>query len=312
MKYIKGRSNLSATVFVPWDCSNNCKFCTTKAEYKNQSSFSLKKVIASVKKICKTSVPEIVISGGEPLEEIEYLSQILSVIPKTKRIFINTSMITDKHMDNASKIISRFKISGISISRHAPIGSVKDKKLIKFIKGLEYNRTKVRINCLVSDKTKIEEIVDSWKKAKVDVDINLRADYRLITNENLKSMDLVFQKLYGLYSYVSTSGCLVCNTDVFSMDFKNEGKICYHRGLENTLIVIKDKTILNDIIIKQDGSIYVDWTCKNKYVDSISNGLYDDDDGDGSEDDEDENKKPLKCIKSFTNIDTCGISSPSC
>jgi len=96
------------------------------------------------------------------------------------------------------------------------------------------------------------------------------------------------------------------------MDFKNEGKICYHRGLENTLIVIKDKTILNDIIIKQDGSIYVDWTCKNKYVDSISNGLYDDDDGDGSEDDEDENKKPLKCIKSFTNIDTCGISSPSC
>ena len=29
-------------------------------------------------------------------------------------------------------------------------------------------------------------------------------------------------------------------------------------------------------------------------------------------DDEDENKKPLKCIKSFTNIDTCGISSPSC
>jgi len=225
-------------------------------------------------------------------------------------------MLTDKHMNNANRIISRFKISGISISRHSPIDPKKEKNLINFIQE-HWSPTRIRINCVVSDKTKIEEIVDSWKKAKVDVDLNLRADYRLITKENLKSMDLVFQKLYGLYDYVSTSGCLVCNTDLFHTKFINENvsdskmKICYHRGLENTLIVIKDKTILNDIIIKQDGSIYVDWTCKNKYVDSKNNGLYDDDEDDPDEDEEDE-KPSRKCIKSFTNIDTCGISSPSC
>ena len=46
---------------------------------------------------------------------------------------------------------------------------------------------------------------------------------------------------------------------------------------------------------------------------------YDDDDEEEEEldnkvdqEEEDENENPLKCIKSFTNIDTCGISSPSC
>ena len=33
MKYVVGRSNLSVTVFVPWDCEKHCPFCTSKEFY---------------------------------------------------------------------------------------------------------------------------------------------------------------------------------------------------------------------------------------------------------------------------------------
>ena len=33
MDVIIGRENISATVFVPYDCENRCNFCTTKHFY---------------------------------------------------------------------------------------------------------------------------------------------------------------------------------------------------------------------------------------------------------------------------------------
>lgn len=37
MRFIKGRSNLSCTIFVPWDCNNHCRFCTSKHMYKERT-----------------------------------------------------------------------------------------------------------------------------------------------------------------------------------------------------------------------------------------------------------------------------------
>ena len=37
LRLIVGRSNLSITVFVPWDCENKCPFCTTKSLYHTAS-----------------------------------------------------------------------------------------------------------------------------------------------------------------------------------------------------------------------------------------------------------------------------------
>ena len=28
-----GRSDFSVTVYVPWNCTNNCKFCSSKKDY---------------------------------------------------------------------------------------------------------------------------------------------------------------------------------------------------------------------------------------------------------------------------------------
>ena len=33
---VLGRSDSTVTVFVPWDCGNNCSFCTTKTEYRGK------------------------------------------------------------------------------------------------------------------------------------------------------------------------------------------------------------------------------------------------------------------------------------
>ena len=41
----------TCTVFVPYDCNNNCPFCVNKKEYADTSSFSLKKIISSIKLI---------------------------------------------------------------------------------------------------------------------------------------------------------------------------------------------------------------------------------------------------------------------
>ena len=30
MEYVAGRNNLACTIFVPFDCDNNCPFCTSK------------------------------------------------------------------------------------------------------------------------------------------------------------------------------------------------------------------------------------------------------------------------------------------
>lgn len=50
MRYIKGRSNLSCTIFVPWDCKNHCKFCTSKNMYKERTC-DMEAILAQIKKI---------------------------------------------------------------------------------------------------------------------------------------------------------------------------------------------------------------------------------------------------------------------
>ena len=50
--YIPGREDLSVTVFIPTDCTNNCRFCTSKASYSEKKP-DLKKVIYSIKDFCK-------------------------------------------------------------------------------------------------------------------------------------------------------------------------------------------------------------------------------------------------------------------
>jgi len=57
MEYRKGRTNLSATIFVPYDCKNNCPFCTSKADYKDCENFSTVKIVETIERLNNMSLP---------------------------------------------------------------------------------------------------------------------------------------------------------------------------------------------------------------------------------------------------------------
>ena len=40
MKYIAARKNLALTIFVPWNCTNNCPFCTSKCDYYDNKNYA--------------------------------------------------------------------------------------------------------------------------------------------------------------------------------------------------------------------------------------------------------------------------------
>ena len=68
----------TVTVFVPYNCSNNCPFCINKAEYDNPVGFSAEKICDSVRRMDRiTPCCDFVFTGGEPFADLEVLQQML-------------------------------------------------------------------------------------------------------------------------------------------------------------------------------------------------------------------------------------------
>lgn len=69
MKKLIGRSDISCTIFVPWDCNNHCAFCNTKNEYKNSKCTNLDNIQKIKQSIIEVaSMPSInayTFTGGE-------------------------------------------------------------------------------------------------------------------------------------------------------------------------------------------------------------------------------------------------------
>ena len=56
----------TVTVFVPYDCKNNCPFCVNKEEYADCTGFSLEAIKKSMETMDRlTPNREIVLTGGE-------------------------------------------------------------------------------------------------------------------------------------------------------------------------------------------------------------------------------------------------------
>ena len=82
----------TCTVFVPYDCNNNCPFCVNKKEYADTSKFSAEKIIESIKTIDEiTPLCDFVFTGGEPLANLASLQKMLDAVPTTHKIYINTT-----------------------------------------------------------------------------------------------------------------------------------------------------------------------------------------------------------------------------
>lgn len=313
-KFKKGRDNLSATIFVPYDCTNNCKFCTSKKMYQSCAR-DKDEIIRKLKVLNNLDINEIVITGGEPFANMTFLSKMLDTISSDKDVYINTTLpiiYPDMDEDIYDFIKNNPKIKGINVSRHGN-DFTEDRQLFspniftdKMIGKLS---VPVKINCVMSKNFDIETLLERWSKVK-NVRLSLREDYRYVTKENLRDLnDETTQNLLNYCDYLNHGGCDVC------FDIKMQYKdllVSLHRGLELSSIELGDTIIVNDIVVKPDGNIYYDWDDKNFDIDKML---------------KDFSKKltqtytkqkpmgvrtPLPSMNTTTSYGSCGFSTGSC
>lgn len=256
-----GRNNLAATIFVPYDCDNNCPFCTSKKDYSDKSNFSLENIIQSIKLLNKkSSIKEYVITGGEPFADLDKLLTILEAM-EGKDVYINTTLPLSTAYASIELINNYDKIKGVSISRHLwDFNCVAPLELINTIKK------SVRINCILpkyskENRQKIDNFIHYWGAKKRDV--NLREDYQKQTTQSLFTRTEWFCYLADEYLFVERESCMVCNTEYFSVN--NDFFVSYHRGIKYSSLYSEKSLYVIDIIVKQDGNIYFDWdkrTCE--------------------------------------------------
>lgn len=253
MIFKTGRDNLACTIFVPFDCKNNCSFCTSKELY-SKFNKDIDKIIEDIKTLNNTNFfNEYVLTGGEPISDFEGLKKIIEACGK--KVFINTTLPLQENLSEIIDYINKEnKIAGINISRHIGFNfkNVADRDIIDLIKK------PIRINTVITDKfdfNKFLEFSEYW--GGNNRLINLRADYTKITDLTLKNRDEICNKLLAVADNIGNGGCMVCHENIFLYE---NIMIAYHRGLKNSSFKLNDKLIfVNDILVWPDGSVTYDW-----------------------------------------------------
>lgn len=265
--FVTGRDNLALTIMVPFDCPNNCPFCESKKEYAAHRP-SLDNVISSIKKFFRDNntlkVPEVVITGGEPMANILALRKIINAIPSNKDIYINTTLLKIHFQEFVALVNSEPQIKGINVSRHEATYE-EDCRLLHCIAPDGWFRQiekSVRINCVVNNGTNIYDVMDRWEGQRVE--LSFRENFNAMTEQDLHNPYSGY--LPGLATELEYKGhtqCKVCDTTIFK---RRSGLIVrYHKGIKNTLVrVHANHYEVNDIIIRQDGEVFADWDFSNK------------------------------------------------
>ena len=256
----------TVTVFVPYDCQNNCPFCVNKEEYENMEGF---RVMDGITPEC-----DFVFTGGEPFSNLESLQILLDQVPATHKVYINTTfpVFADRTGDEMIEFVERNKdkITCINISRHlVPYVEESPDELIARIP------TNTRVNCVLYRDYPRDELVQYMRRfKKYRIPIQFRFDYTDTTPENLydEEHDMILRDLKEFCRYTGLDGCRMrCG---YHFDFEGL-ELTYHKTLPYSTIVENDGDqtydILYDILIKQNGDIHGDWDGKILDVEKYRN-----------------------------------------
>lgn len=277
-----GRTEVPVTIFVPWDCNNNCKFCTTKHEYKTlypacNLNNNMKKVKESIRKMTNNDfITDVVFTGGEPFARLDLLKELISEVKGVQRIFVNTSFsISDQHFNDVLKYLSSKKSKIDSVSVSCPFDGFDNYNRIQALAKFK-DKEFFRLNSIISGNETQTQILSFLDKYFLPVfrEFNFRADYRKIKQSSLHSTnDKFFKTLMSIpdFQFVTFNGCLVCRNDLFTTKY---GKLYYHRGINNTALKFADMLVVNDFIIKQDGEIRYDWNAKCKMTNELFESFF--------------------------------------
>lgn len=262
LNIIAGRDNLALTIMTPCDCDNNCKFCVSKQEYALRQP-NKDEVIKTVDKFWDSyaySVREVVITGGEPMQDIDFLRTLAFKTPLFTKVFINTSFI-NKNKEEFIKFVNETPcIAGVNISRHTDsyendCNIMRDIAEDKYIK--EFKKP-VRINCVIGKNTSIiDSVVERWKDFD-NVEVSFRADFTKTSKEELHNpYSKVNVYLASKFKYIDNTKCKVCDTTKFKT--KDGLIVKYHKGLKTTAIRTALGVEVNDFVLRQDGKLFIDW-----------------------------------------------------
>lgn len=268
--FVSGRKNLALTVMVPFDCPNNCPFCESKKEYATNRP-NLEAVLNTMKLFFEKNntldVPEVVITGGEPMANIPALRAIINVIPSDKDIYINTTLIKKSFEAFCELVNNHPQIKGINVSRHTADYTSDLDTLHGIVPDTSFRKIKkpVRINCVVDSHTDVWAMASRWTW-RGNIELSLRENFNTMTEEELHNpYSHHLPELAQSLRYVGHTQCKVCDTTIFET---NRGHyVRYHKGLKNTFVPLgSNKYEINDIIIRQDGSIFCDWDFTNAHI----------------------------------------------
>ena len=255
----------TVTIFVPYDCGNNCPFCINKKEYADMTGFSAEAICESIRTMdAITPECDFVFTGGEPFANLQSLQVMLDAIPGTHKVYINTTLpllngvTEDDIVAFAEK--NKDKITCINVSRH----------LVKYVQEsgdhlLARMPVPVRVNCVLFRDYPKDRLVPYIERIqKLGRSIQFRFDYTDTTPENLydREHDMIYQDLCKVARYTGLDGCRMrCG---FHFDY-NGLELTYHKTLPYSTIVEEGEDgvtydILYDILIKQTGELHSDWT----------------------------------------------------
>ena len=113
----------TVTIFVPYDCGNNCPFCINKGEYADLTGFSADKICESIAVMDSiTPACDFVFTGGEPFADLKTLQRMLDCIPTTHKVYINTTLPVSANQSEDDIVEftrrNRHKITCLNVSRH--------------------------------------------------------------------------------------------------------------------------------------------------------------------------------------------------
>lgn len=256
----------TVTIFVPYNCRNHCPFCINKEEYADMTGFSADKICNSIRTMdAITPYCDFVFTGGEPFADLDSLQRMLDMIPRTHKIYINTTLPVSEYQTEDDIVAftekNKDKITCINVSRHMQHYVVESNDELLARLAVPF-----RINCVLYKKYPADGLIPYLERFRKipGASIQFRFDYTETTPENLydESNDKILHDLKRIADYTGLDGCRMrCG---FHFDYKGM-ELTYHKTLPYSTIVEKDaKTgitydILYDILIKQNGDIHSDW-----------------------------------------------------
>lgn len=285
------KNGATITIFAPYDCKNNCKFCVNKKDYKVNKKFDLTQVGKSLFALHNiTPSCDVVITGGEPFADLDKLTQLLACIAlvneenkqkgiEPHKVFINTTL--PGKPEAILKLINKFAdiITGLNISRHVrPWVRACNDELIEQLYGI----VDVRINTVILNSFDVynydTNVYDKYKNNPAVKGFQIREDYTKVNVMNLYKFSPIMREFMWVHNGVSESQLeqyfrthLIFKND-FRWNLSIGENISYHKTLPYSCVYCGNTNKeINDIIITPQGKILDDW---NHYGHELDLKLY--------------------------------------